>query len=549
MKAKMDAARENYRMLKKMFLEAVTFELMSQLNSILTIQGPEITKLLATSLNDYGASPMLIAIQNENYEVVVFLMENFGVDVLLSGTFEWNNICYSNVTPLCAAIISRQLGIINALIITEQGQLDEVIADVEGIKSSSISREDQIKVLEMMGAAYVLYSSESSMYSFSIWREAMRLRDSNIGGEQAIPKSVIPHHSDHFAKAIDFALEFATMDELDRLEAQHNFNNGDPELTLYTQALLMIQRILDQSDPDQNKYILTLFCEYADVYHDVGRYNRAINIGMYLMDQFDGLNDWEDGSLNSTIIKTIEILVGSFVELIDLPSPDREELTFANVMTTIDYTFKHNAQLRLVNDRDDDGEELDLLIFDQIDIMATDILPQLNEQDTHRFKKSLYDFIREDYKFNRVDQGNLLHIACCSCTITTQQFPVCVIKLLLELGVDPNSTSSKGLTPLHVLAGIQWDRWSTNITDAIQLLLDSGSHIDQTDFDGQTALDLLKNKEKELSDNGVSNVYLQKLINKVPSLKCLAAKVLRHIRIPLGNEELPASLLPFVNRH
>ena len=541
---------ENDRILHEIFFEAVKFELMSQLNNILSIQGQEITKQLATSIDEHGASPMLTAIQYGNYEVVVFLIENFGPDVHVSGTFEWDSIKYSNVSPLCAAIISRQVGIINELItINERGRLYNITVAVDRIKSSSISREVKIEVLELMGAAYALYNPDSSLHSITIWREAMRLRDSTHDGEPAIAKTIIPHPSYHFAKAMDFTLEFVTMDELDQLEVQLHFDNGDPGLNIYTQALLMINRILGQSDPEHKKYILTLFTEYADIHHDHGLFNQAISIGMYLMEQFDGLMEWGDGIFNSSIIKTIEIVVASFVELLDLPIADRKELTFANIMTTIDYTFEHNIHLRLVDDEGDDGNELDLLVFDQIDIMTSDILPELNEQESHRFKQSLYKFIRKDYRFKKVEMGNLLHIACCSCTITSQQFPIRVIKLLLELGVDPNAKSSKGSNALHVLASISWDHWSTNITDAIQLMLDSGSHIDQPDSYGLTPLELFTIKEKELSDNGITNNYLQKLVNKVRPLKCLAAKVISQNGIPFDDEVLPANLLPFVNRH
>jgi ankyrin repeat protein len=121
------------------------------------------------------------------------------------------------------------------------------------------------------------------------------------------------------------------------------------------------------------------------------------------------------------------------------------------------------------------------------------------------------------------------------------------MKLLLELGVDPRATSSNGMTALHVLASIGWEHWSTNITDAIQLLLDSDAHIDQPDDEGITALDLFKLKEKELTENGISNVYLQKLIHKVRPLTCLAAQVVSRHGIPF--DDLPSSLISFVNRH
>jgi hypothetical protein len=543
----MDTSDDDWRMLQSIFFAAVISESITEMNEILAIQGPEMAKVLATSVDEQGISPMMTAIRHECYNVVAFLIANFGVDVTgCHGAFEWNGTKYYNITPLCAAIISRQADIVDEFIAVEQGQLDQVIADMEGIKSSTIRREDQIDALELMGAAYVFYSMDSSTYAISIWKEATRLRHTTVDGEPAIPKVIPPQSSSLFAKAMGFTSEFTTLEHLDQLEAQLNFDFGYPELHLYTQALLVSQRMSHQSDPEQHKYILVHLCEYADTFHDERQFNRAISIGMYMMGQFQGLEEWDDPFVNSMIIKVIEILVGSFIELMDLPSSDREEFTFANIMTVMEYTLEHNVKLRSVNYREDDGNELDLLIFDQIEIL-TELLPTLNEQETHRFKRTLYHFIRTDYRFNRVGQGNLLHLACCTCSITTKLFHLNVMKLLLELGVDPRATSSNGMTALHVLASIGWEHWSTNITDAIQLLLDSDAHIDQPDDEGITALDLFKLKEKELTENGISNVYLQKLIHKVRPLTCLAAQVVSRHGIPF--DDLPSSLISFVNRH
>ncbi len=542
----MDTSDDDWRVLQFTFLAALISESMTELEEILATKGPEITKVLATSVDEQGTSPMMIAIRHECYKVVAFLIANFGVDVTgCHGTFEWSGTKYYNVSPLCAAIISRQLGIISQFITIQHGQLDKVIADMEEIKSSSISREDKIEVLELMGAAYVFYNRDSSTYAIFIWKEAMRLRHSTVNGEPAIPKVIPPQSSYLFAKAMGFTSEFTTLEHLDQLEAQLNFDGGYPEWNIYTQALLVSQRMLHQSEPEQHKYILAHLCEYAGAFHHGRQFNRAIRIGMYMMGQFQGLEkEWDDPFVNSMIIKVIKILVGSFIELMDLPSSDREEFTFANIMTVLEYSLEHHVKLNYYIGNEWSGVEW--LIIDQIDILTE--LPTLNEQESHRFKRTLYNFIGADYRFNIVEKGNLLYLACHSCTITTKLSPALNgMKLLLELGVDPSATSSNGMTSLHVLASIEWERWSTNITDAIQLLLDSDAHIDQPDNEGITALDLFKLKEKELAENGIKNIYLQRLIHKVRPLTCLAAQVVSRHGIPF--DDLPSNLIPFVNRH
>ncbi|EFX75445.1 hypothetical protein DAPPUDRAFT_107970 [Daphnia pulex] len=484
-----------WRLLQHVFQEAIQSESLPELHEILAIQGPDITTLPATSLDEHETTAMLTAIQNGSCEVVVFLRE-LGVDVNLHGTFEWRGAKYDNVSPLCAAIISRQADIVDEFVVVEEEQLDAVTADMEGIKTSSIPTEQKIEALELMGAAYVFYryspSLVSSSYAISIWKEATRLRFSTVDGEQAIPKTISPP-SDLFAKAMGFTSEFLTLEHLEQIEAQLDFDNDYLELNLYTQALLVIHRILDQSDPEQHKYILLQLCNHADRLHYEDHYNRAINIGMFMLDEFQGFEEWDD-EVNDIIIKTIGILVESFAKLKDVPS---SEFTFTNVMTTLENTLKVNHNSVNISEY----QEFDLLIFDLIDFI-TEMLPTLSKEESHQFKQIVYEFIRADYRFDRVDKGNILHLACCNLfadLIGPKRFRINLMKLLLELDVDPNFTSTNGKTPLHILANsFQWERWSetTNITDAVQLLLDSGANIDQPDGEGRTPLDLFKLRKR-----------------------------------------------------
>lgn len=138
-----------------------------------------------------------------------------------------------------------------------------------------------------------------------------------------------------------------------------------------------------------------------------------------------------------------------------------------------------------------------------------------------RFKKALYHFLRENHKFNHFDQGDILHVAC-SCW---PHISIDLIQLLLDLGADPNSISAKGNTPLHLLAMINCESWSTTITEAVQKLLDfRGSYIDQSNRFGRTALNMLKNRQRQLSRQAFADLKLGSLtINsrRVLPLSCL----------------------------
>jgi hypothetical protein len=221
---------------------AIKSESISELEYMLAIQ-PKITQLLATSCDKHGTTPMLTAIQHKRCKVVKYLLKHFGDKVNLHGTFEWSGAKYDNVSPLCAAIISRQAEIVDEFVIVGEEQLGKVTAD---IKKSLLDKEHKIEALELMGAIYALYTYDRvprlvpSSYVISIWKEATKLRNSTVDRQPVIPKTISPP-SDLFAKAMGFTSKFLTLEHLEQIEAQLDYI----ELNLYTQALLVIQRIKD----------------------------------------------------------------------------------------------------------------------------------------------------------------------------------------------------------------------------------------------------------------------------------------------------------------
>jgi hypothetical protein len=81
------------------------------------------------------------------------------------------------------------------------------------------------------------------------------------------------------------------------------------------------------------------FCNYADLLPHDGQYNRAIKIGLFMVDEFQGLQE-SDEELNDIIIETIGVLVKNFMKLYEMPiSSNRVELSFANLITTLEFTM------------------------------------------------------------------------------------------------------------------------------------------------------------------------------------------------------------------
>jgi hypothetical protein len=337
---------------------------------------------------------MLTAIQHKRCKVVKYLLKHFGDKVNLHGTFEWSGAKYENVSPLCAAIISRQTEIVLEFVIVGKGegkgQLGKVTAD---IKKSSLDKEHKIEALELMGAICALYTydrapnwnwhpSPTSRYVFSIWKEAMKLRYSTVDGQPVILKTISPP-SDLFARAMGFTSEFLTLEHLEQIETQIGLWG------FYTQALLVVHRILDRKDPEQHKYILKQLGNLVVV--GLHQHNEQFNIkiGMFMLDEFQGLQEWDE-EVNDMVIETIGHLVKNFMKLYGMRSGRRRFhhlLVKADVIKTLEFTlhFIHQASAVNIHSRYDD---FCFMIFDQIDreIELTEMLPKLSNQEIHRFK-------------------------------------------------------------------------------------------------------------------------------------------------------------------
>ncbi len=140
--------------MKKSFFNAVSKGLVDELQEMLAIHGLDVMTNLAKSYNGTGETPLLMAIKRSDQYTVKFLIEHLDVCVSQRGRFSWKEFDWLEVPPLFAAIISGQKTVINLLI--EREALSSVpFTEADSIASSSISRQEKIDVLELMGAAYI----------------------------------------------------------------------------------------------------------------------------------------------------------------------------------------------------------------------------------------------------------------------------------------------------------------------------------------------------------------------------------------------------------
>lgn len=150
------------------------------------------------------------------------------------------------MTPLLAASVTGHLPIVEHL-----------------ITLFSVSREDRIAALELLGATYV-DKKRDMLSALSFWRRAMEDR---YGQEPKIPKLLDgPTHA-----AYDYVQEVNDFNALDELVM-------DPD-EMRMQALVIRERILGPAHPDTSYYIRYRGAVYADA----GRFDRCIELWTYAL--------------------------------------------------------------------------------------------------------------------------------------------------------------------------------------------------------------------------------------------------------------------------
>ncbi|XP_022074196.1 protein fem-1 homolog B [Acanthochromis polyacanthus] len=168
-----------------------------------------------------------------------------------------------------------------------------------------------------------------------------------------------------------------------------------------------------------------------------------------------------------------------------------------------------------------------------------------SDEERASINKHIYNLIQLDPRSR--EGSSLLHLAISSSTPVDDfhtndvcSFPNAqVTKLLLDCGAQVNAVDHEGNTPLHVI--VQYNR---PISDFLTLhaiiinLVEAGAHTDMTNKQKKTPLDK--------STTGVSEILLKTQMKM--SLKCLAARAVRHHQITYHNQ-IPKTLEEFVEFH
>jgi hypothetical protein len=361
---------------------------------------------------------------------------------------------------------------------------------------------------------------------------------------------------------------------------------------LLIQALLVMQRIFSQSNLGHPHWLyLESFLEYAAfMLEKVGVKNFSTYIFI-----FEQLNGFDPKLLSHRSLEIFTSTVSSTLPYsLEMYNPAQEEepgsdnparvklvldilLALTKFITTISEFFPNPAMISSVR--------FDFHISNFADIvyrllcLLVDISSQITDQEKHQLEEQFSYFIRNFFPERTT---TVLHVAAMKVKNRSDLFKIvddlndimilvklkpihAQIKLILQLGADPNAIDRMGRnplhilaanpdsideiaqTPLHILAGIK-EHHLNEYLPVFQTLVDAGSHLYLADDDGETVSSLLKEivERDQNSDEIRGHHYFESLINDVFPLTWFCARVIRRHEIPF-KDRLPLALQKLVS--
>ena len=140
-----------------------------------------------------------------------------------------------------------------------------------------------------------------------------------------------------------------------------------------------------------------------------------------------------------------------------------------------------------------------------------------------------------------VSSYNRYNLLLAACDREPNANTLATIRLLLEVGANPNVRDSGGNSPLHHVA--KWMKEAENDSPIADLLLKHRAHLDQSNRLGRTPLHIWKKKHE-----GSGRILSPPAwMNPVLRLSCWSAISIKRSRIP--RDQVPESYRDFVFMH
>ena len=527
------------------FFQVVSTGSVAELQELLSGVKPKEKAKIANSYNLEGETPLIVAIRGNQHEMVKFLVEELEAD-FKTGQFNWKGIEYVEALPFFVAVLSdngtSDQFIIQFLVAKSPTDVTAAVSVLKKVFQKSnktpVCQSQLTDMMELMGAAYMMQIDEEgeitrAWLGMYCWDIALQLR--NMQSEASALLKPPTTLSAAAQKVFEQTTEFRNLNELREM-----FNSPEFPIRLTIQALLVLKRIFSQIDPDPHPFFLRCLFQYSLLWFgNANHYRSCVNVVIFMLELLherqwkDVIDyDWCDNFLVAALV-IISYYVWTKIE----EPPNISQLPFDGFMEVINYVTdlvfqlqKHPGPLQKRK-----TNNFVACIADSIEMFVE------NDKETSpEFQKWLASYI----KFTNSHPGVLtvLHSICSRSTL-----PIKIIQLFINGKADPNAQYDDGNSPLHLLAV---GKNFSNVAEATKLLLDVGAHLDLSNKVGVTPLDLFKDRQMYLYQNGLPNdPYIDALIRTVLPLSCLSAQIIRQNSVPYKDKKLPSDIVSFIENH
>ncbi len=386
------------------------------------------------------------------------------------------------------------------------------------LKRNDISRKEKIEALELAGAV-ILEDGQGRnaplfYKAFGYWRRSLRLR---MMGQQDGCGLIIK----------ETELEWATSEELELIIQSNEFK---------LQSFLVRSRILSARSWIALKSFLFFELDdfdfltyYNEPLVEQGRLGDLLVIEWSLLKTMGRFHVLEK-DLWSETQRIIDCLIYT---LLHLQSNDDPLLNVATIKTSLELILATDRfHLDADPESPDHQQPISYMNNSMIELIAMLAdRPQLLNEDNMTL---LSEWVGRDRRRRPLKGRLLLNLACRDRQIINRW---ATVRLLLQLGADPDAPDDDGNRPHHVLA-------CYNPTDeaAARLLMDGGAFSGRLNNGGNTAADLWK-ESHHLDDVAQLPSWLQNC-DPVPMLKIQCGRTVRSHKI--HHLQLPQSLRNFV---
>ena len=476
---------------------------MEELRELSAKYGEEVVSHLAQSYTEEGSTPLLLAIQYERLNLVEFLIGKLKAPLNQTGCFVWEEEEYEDVPPLFAAIISGQFSITKYLTSHEFhfGSYDHNDPYLP-LFSTSKSRSDKIDVLELMGAADILFNWGNWGIGWQFWEEELKLREQHpkIPQNPHQPSDLLPPQT----------IECQNLKELLSVTLYSPVSHRNRQ----DQALLVSERILKQLGKDRSKFFSSFV--YGAVCLMRTNYGYTFEFLLRMIGCIETYQ-WNPKRIeDSEIVCSVALSLISLCVMYSRLHPIRNSFSFScsmKVLGFVSWFIDIVHQHAWLQDRSNKIERAEKEAL-EFAVTVLQSLSRFSSSEKREFQTCLSHFIR---KVGGSSQwpANIINWVCqvisCNTNFLSSSFQKSdCIRFLLDAGVDENACDKFGNTPLVILGKGELE--SIDI-ECIKMLLDAGGHMDLANEEGFSALNILKRRQSENSE-------IFPLINRVQPLMC-----------------------------